>query len=94
MTCQPYNFTQRLTLGEWVVLLDPVAKYGWFEHEDIGTGGGGLWFDKSGDTGMLSEVPEHARNYIDFESYARDCRLGGDVTFVYEQGKVHVFTNN
>lgn len=34
------------------------------------------------ETGLLSEVPESLRNYIDFEAYARDCRLNGDVTFV------------
>lgn len=33
-------------------------------------------------TGMISEIPEHARNYIDFEAFARDARCGGDVTFV------------
>ena len=54
MTCQPYNFTQRLTKGKWEVMLDPVAKYGCFEHEDTGTGGG-LWFDKSGDTLTLTD---------------------------------------
>jgi len=45
-------------------------------------------------TGMLEGIPEFARNYIDYESYARDRRLGGDVTFVREGGQVHVFTNN
>ena len=54
MTYKPYNFTQRLTKGKWEVLLDPVAKYGCFEHEDTGTGGG-LWFEKDGDLLTLTD---------------------------------------
>lgn len=46
------------------------------------------------DTGMLKDLPEFAQNYINFASYARDCQMGGDVTFVREQGQVHVFMNN
>lgn len=46
------------------------------------------------DTGMLKDIPEFAQCYINFESYARDCRLNGEVTFVHELGKVHVFMNN
>ena len=46
------------------------------------------------DCGMLSEEPEFARQYIDFESYARDCRLGGDMTFVRHDGDVWAFNNN
>ena len=34
------------------------------------------------ETGSLSQVPESLRNYIDFASYANDCRCCGDVTFV------------
>lgn len=44
-------------------------------------------------TGMLSELPECARNYIDFESYARDARLGGDMVFVRHAGDVWAFRN-
>lgn len=46
------------------------------------------------DTGMFDEIPEFAQNYIDFTAYARDCLLGGGVTFVREMGQVHVFRNN
>lgn len=42
------------------------------------------------DTGGLSEVPEHLRNYFDYEAYARDMRLNGDVW--EERG--HVFWNH
>lgn len=31
------------------------------------------------ETGGLDEVPENLRAYFDFEAYARDCRLNGDV---------------
>lgn len=42
----------------------------------------------------LEGVPAHLRNYIDFEAYARDAQLGGDVTFVRHQGEVWVFRSN
>lgn len=44
--------------------------------------------------GALNDVPDHLRNYIDFESYARDCELGGDVTFVRHDGDLWVFSNH
>ncbi len=44
--------------------------------------------------GMLSEIPESLRSYIDYKSYANDCRCGGDVTFVEEGGECWVFSNN
>lgn len=43
------------------------------------------------DTGGLEGVPEHLRNYIDFEAYARDARLGGDMVFVRHDGDVWTF---
>lgn len=49
------------------------------------------------ETGMLAEVPEHLRNYIDFAAYARDARLGGDMVFVphpREYGWVVAFRAN
>ena len=46
------------------------------------------------DTGMINGIPEGARNYINFDAYARDCQLSGDVTFVHRYGRVHVFMNN
>jgi antirestriction protein len=50
------------------------------------------WLDE---TGSLDEVPEGLRNYIDFEAYARDARLGGDYIFI-ENGyrSVLVFSNH
>ena len=44
-------------------------------------------------TGQLSQLPEWARNYFDFESYARDLRLGGDYSFVSHNAQVYVFSN-
>lgn len=48
-----------------------------------------------GECGDLASVPAHLQNYIDFEAYARDCRLNGDVTFV-ERGyhECYVFSSN
>ena len=31
------------------------------------------------DTGELNEIPERLRNYFDYQAYARDMRLGGDM---------------
>lgn len=45
-------------------------------------------------TGMLSEIPEHAKNYINFDQYAKDARYGGDMTFVRHDGEVWAFNNN
>ena len=44
------------------------------------------------DTGALSEVPESLRNYIDFEAWARDAELGGDIfTVTDSEGALHIF---
>lgn len=42
-------------------------------------------------TGMLNQVPEFAQSYIDYEAFARDARLGGDMTFVQKGRKVRAF---
>jgi len=42
------------------------------------------------DAGVLSQVPEALRNYIDFDSYARDASFDG-TTFVRHNGQVWVF---
>lgn len=42
------------------------------------------------ETGMLSEVPESLRNYIDFEAYARDAGYNG-MSFIRHDGDVWVF---
>jgi antirestriction protein len=43
-------------------------------------------------TGMLDEVPEFARNYFDYEAFARDAFIG-DVVGVRYEGKLYVFSN-
>lgn len=45
------------------------------------------------ETGQLSQLPEWARNYFDFESYARDLHLNGDYSFVRHNGQVYAFSN-
>ena len=46
------------------------------------------------DTGMLQDVPETIKNYFNYESFAEDCRLNGDI-FTIETGyqEVHIFWN-
>ena len=46
------------------------------------------------DTCGLEGVPEHLCNYIDFEAYARDARLGGDMVFERHDGDLWVFYAN
>jgi antirestriction protein len=45
-------------------------------------------------SGLLETIPENLRYYVDYKSYARDCRLGGDVSFVEHDGEVWVFSNS
>ncbi len=47
------------------------------------------------DTGLIRDIPENLQGYIDYGAYARDCRLGGDVSFVDIPGSsgVYVFRN-
>ena len=42
----------------------------------------------------LSSIPEGARNYIDYDSFAHDLRMGGDVTEFEFNGTTHVCTNS
>lgn len=43
------------------------------------------------DTGSLSQVPEHLRGYFDFEAYARDAELSGDIFVIEVDHQHHVF---
>jgi antirestriction protein len=45
------------------------------------------------ETGLLWQVPESLRVYLDIESWADDAELNGDVYAVELEGKVHVFSN-
>lgn len=60
------------------------------EHDSEEDWARDFWYS----TGMSSQLPEYAQNYIDYESYARDCRLGGDITFVHKAGTVKAFRNH
>jgi antirestriction protein len=44
------------------------------------------------DTGGPS--PEQTETYFDYEAYARDCELSGDIDFISHDGKVFVFRGN
>ena len=45
------------------------------------------------ETGGLAEIPERLRYYFDFEKYARDCELGGDVYTIETNTGTAVFWN-
>jgi antirestriction protein len=46
-------------------------------------------------TGLIESIPDSLQSYIDYASYARDCEMSGDITFV-ERGyhDVWVFNSN
>ena len=44
-------------------------------------------------TGELECMPERLRYYFDYEAYARDCRLGGDIYTIEINYQVAVFWN-
>lgn len=43
------------------------------------------------ESGQLETVPDAFRSYIDFERYATDLQLGGEIVAVEHNGAVHVF---
>lgn len=43
------------------------------------------------ETGMLAEVPEALRRYFDFEAWARDCALNGEIWTIDTSEGVAVF---
>ena len=45
-------------------------------------------------TGMLDQIPENLRFYFDTEAYARDMKLGGDVSSDVINGTTYVFWNH
>lgn len=48
-----YNWTKKSEEGVYTVMVDEVAKYGYFEHNKLGEDqAGGLWFEL--DDGKLS----------------------------------------
>lgn len=46
------------------------------------------------DTGLLANVPETVARYFDFDAYARDARLGGDIWTARGESGLHVFWSN
>lgn len=50
-----YNFNKKATVGNWLVEVDTEAKYGYFESQKTGNGGG-LWFQTQEDTGELELI--------------------------------------
>jgi hypothetical protein len=43
---KPYKFTKKAQVGHWETGFDPEAQYGYFEHDESGSGGG-LWFENN-----------------------------------------------
>ena len=58
-----YNFNQTLRKGKWEIQIDTQAKYGCYEHDDHGEGGG-LWFEPA----VVGGKP--MRELVDFDGRA------------------------
>jgi antirestriction protein len=44
------------------------------------------------DTGILDGIPEDLRNYFDYDAWARDGFMSGDIYLLEEKdGRIHVF---
>lgn len=43
------------------------------------------------ETGQLENIPDNLRYYFDYDSFARDCELNGDIFTIAENGELHVF---
>ena len=45
-------------------------------------------------TGMVDQIPDTLKAYIDYEQFARDAKLGGDMIFVDKGYRVRAFRRN
>ena len=45
------------------------------------------------DTGTIATIPENLRYYFDYEKYAHDLEISGDINAEYIDGKCHIFLN-
>jgi antirestriction protein len=74
-------------LDECIKSLDEDYQGGYKSIED--------WADQYlDDSGQLDQIPKNLRCYFDYEKFARDCELGGDIfTIEDNSGNVHVFWN-
>lgn len=63
-----YDFTVRMGSQNFEVYYDPVSKYGYFEHIELGDNcGGGLWFDEKNnliDYDGVAVLPREVRDTL------------------------------
>ena len=45
------------------------------------------------DTGAIASIPENLRYYFDYEKYANDLEISGDINAEYIDDKCHIFFN-
>ena len=45
------------------------------------------------DTGQLEEIPENLKRYFDYQYWARDCELGGDIFTLDSPTGIYVLWN-
>jgi antirestriction protein len=53
----------------------------------------GQWAqERAEETGTYEEIPEHLRYYVDWDAYARDCEINGEIWSIEIGSAVHVLT--
>lgn len=67
--------------------LSNISSYEFYFYSDCYTMAD-VAFEYLGQTGGLDEMPEHLRNYFDYESYGRDMEIEGN--FYYAGGGLYV----
>jgi len=71
-----YNFNKGFRSGKFDIAIDEAARYGYFEHEDLGDEcGGGLWFEENED-GKLELYDQDGTSSLPF-SVATGLRKNG-----------------
>jgi len=43
---------------------------------------------------LLSDVPDAVKYYFDYDHWARDAEIAGDVEYIHYGGRVYVFSNH
>lgn len=72
-----YNFNKKVIVGKFTIEVDEASRYGYFEHDEYGEGGG-LWFgfahDENGE--LTSDTRLHLEDYDGVSMLPKDVASG------------------